>query len=100
MGLFFKNKKNSNITSKKYSNKTIVRRATFRILSTTTIYNLEEDYYDTLATCSNENNVIETISIEEFEIHENVIELKGAYIDYEEYKEDTEVNCTGTIYYL
>ena len=51
-------------------------------------------------TCVNENNVIETISIEEFEINENIIELKGAYIDYEEYKEDSEVNCTGTIYYL
>lgn len=97
--MFFKDKKNS-IIPKKYPNKTIVRRATFRILSTTTIYNIEEDYYDTLATCANENNVIETISIEEFEIHENVVELKGAYIDYEEYKEDSEVNCTGTIYYL
>jgi len=98
--LFFKDKKNIDKISSKYPNKAIIRRATFRILSTAIIYNVEEDYYDTLATCANENNVIETISIEEFEIHENVIELKGSYIDYEEYKEDSEVNCTGTIYYL
>ena len=100
MNLFFKNKKENSTLSKKYTNKAIVRRATFRILSTAIIYNIEEDYYDTLATCANEKNVIETISIEEFEIHENVIDLRGAYIDYEEYKEDSEVNCTGTIYYL
>ncbi|MCB2292757.1 hypothetical protein LGK95_04300 [Clostridium algoriphilum] len=75
----------------------IKREATFRILNTAIIYNDEEDYYDTLATCVNEHNVIETISIEGFDIHENVTELKGAYIDYEE---DTEVNFNGTIYYL
>ncbi|MBZ9688800.1 hypothetical protein G9F72_020990 [Clostridium estertheticum] len=98
--MFFKDKKNSSTIPTKHPDKAIVRRATFRILSTVIIYNIEEDYYDTLATCSNENNVIETISIEEFEIHENVIELKGAYIDYEEYKDGLEVNCTGTIYYL
>ncbi|MGH4124104.1 MAG: hypothetical protein ACREV6_14355 [Clostridium sp.] len=98
--MFFKDKKNSSTISTKYSSKANVRSATFRILSTAIIYNVEEDYYDTLATCANENNIIETISIEEFEIHENVIELRGAYIDYEEYKEDAEVNYTGTIYYL
>jgi hypothetical protein len=98
--LFFRDKKNSSKIPTKYPNKAIVRRATFRILSTAIIYNIEEEYYDTLATCANENNVIETISIEEFEIHENIIELKGAYIDYEEYKDGSEVNCTGTIYYL
>lgn len=76
------------------------REAIFRIINTAIIYNGEEEYYYTLATCVNENNVIETISIEGFEIHENVIELKGAYIDYEEYEEDSEVNYTGTIYYL
>jgi len=100
VNLFFKDKKSSSKTPTKYSNKAIVRSATFKILSTAIIYNKEEDYYDTLATCANENNVIETISIEEFEIHENVIELKGAYIDYEEYKDGSQVNCTGTIYYL
>ena len=78
----------------------IIREATFRILNTVIIYNAGEDYYETLATCVNENNAIETISIEDFDIHENVIDLKGAYIDYEEYEEDSEVNLTGTIYYL
>ena len=78
----------------------ITREATFRILNTAIIYNAEEDYYYTLATCINENNVIETISIEEFDIHDNVTELKGAYIDYAEYEEDEEINSTGTIYYL
>jgi len=98
--LFFKSKKNSGTLSKKYSDKAVVRRATFRILNTSIIYNREEDYYDTLACCVNEKNLIETISIEEFEINENIIELKGAYIDYEEYKEGSGVNCTGTIYCL
>lgn len=78
----------------------IRKEATFRILNTTIIYNAEEEYYYTLATCVNENSVIETISIEGFDIHENVIELKGAYIDYAEYEEDSEINYTGTIYYL
>lgn len=100
MDLFFKDKKNTSKLPKKYPNKAIVRSATFRILYTAIIYNVEEDYYNTLATCTNENNIIETISIEEFEIHENVIELRGAYIDYEEYKDGSEINCTGTIYYL
>lgn len=78
----------------------IRRDATFRILNTAIIYNKDEEYYYTLATCVNENNVIETISIEGFQIHENVIELKGAYIDYEEVEEDSEVNYNGTIYNL
>jgi hypothetical protein len=78
----------------------ITREATFRILSTAIIYNAEENYYYTLATCVNENKSIETISIEEFEIRENVTELKGAYIDYAEYEEDEEINSTGIIYYL
>jgi len=78
----------------------IRREATFRILNTTIIYNGEEEYYYTLATCINENNLIETISIEGFEIHANVVELKGAYIDYVEYEEASDVNYTGTIYYL
>jgi len=78
----------------------IRREATFRILNTSIIYNVEEEYYYTLATCINENNVIETISIEGFEIHENVIELRGACIDFVEYEENSEINYTGTIYYL
>ncbi|MBZ9686742.1 hypothetical protein G9F72_010440 [Clostridium estertheticum] len=78
----------------------IRREATFKILNTAIIYNEEEEYYYTLATCVNEKNVIETISIEGFDIHENVLELRGACIDYVEYEEDSEVNYTGTIYYL
>jgi len=77
----------------------IRREATFKILNIAIIYNAEEEYYYTVATCVNEKKVIETISVEEFEIHKNVIELRGAYIDYKEYEEGSEVNCTGTIYY-
>ena len=103
MSFLFKDKENNDGVEKiKFGkiinkNRKIIREATFKILDTAIIYNEEEDYYDTLATCINENNVIETISIEGFDIHENVIELRGAYIDYEE---DSEVNFTGTIYYL
>ena len=78
----------------------IRKEATFRILNTAIIYNEEEEYYYTLATCVNENNVIETISIEGFDIHENVIDLRGAYIDYAEYEENSKVNYTGRIYSL
>ena len=53
-----------------------------------------------MASCINENKEIETISIEGFGIHENVIEFKGAYIDYEEYEQNSEINYTGTIYYI
>ncbi|MBU3129808.1 hypothetical protein [Clostridium tagluense] len=77
----------------------IRREATFKILNTAIIYNAEEEYYYTLATCINEKNVIETISVEGFEIHANITELRGAYIDYKEYEEDSEVNCIGIIYY-
>lgn len=78
----------------------IIRQVRFRILNTSIIYNEEEDFYYTLATCVNENNEIETISIEGFVIQESVIDFKGSYIDYEEYKEDSQINYTGTIYYL
>ena len=103
MSFLFNDKDNKGVSEKiKFGeklnkNRVIVRSGIFKILNTAIIYNDEEDYYDTLATCVNENNIIETISIEGFEIHENVIELKGAYIDYEE---DSEVNSNGTIYYL
>ncbi|MCB2292723.1 hypothetical protein LGK95_04130 [Clostridium algoriphilum] len=81
-------------------NRRIKRKASFRILNTAIIYNEEEDFYYTVATCVNENNVIESISIEGFGILEDVIDFKGAYIDYEEYEEGSEINYTGTIYYL
>jgi len=106
MSFLFKEQKNNNGVEKiEFENiidvdRLIRKEATFRILNTAIIYNEEEEYYYTLASCVNENNVIETISIEGFEIHKNVIELRGAYIDYEEYEEGSEVKYTGTIYYL
>ena len=103
--LFNKEKNNGGAKGVEYGeiinvHRMITREATLRILNTAIIYNAEEDYYYTLATCVNENNVIETISIEEFDIQENVIELRGAYIDYGEYEEDGEINSTGRIYCL
>lgn len=105
MSFLFKERNNNDVVEKVEFEeiinvaKLIIREATLRILNTTIIYNREEEYYYTLATCINEKHVIETISIEGFEIHENVIQLKGAYIDYAEYEEDSVVNYTGTIYY-
>lgn len=106
MKFLFKDKYNNNGVEKNEFDKIInvdrltIREATFRILNTAIIFNQEEEYYYTLATCINENNVIETISIEGFEILENVTALIGACIDYEEYEEDLEKNYTGTIHYL
>ncbi|GCD10014.1 hypothetical protein [Clostridium tagluense] len=106
MSFLFKDKKNNDGVEKVgfeeilSEDRMIRREKRFRILNTVIIYNSEEDYYESLATCVNENNVIETISIEAFDIQENVIELKGAYVDYEEYEEDSEVKCSGKIYYL
>ncbi|MGH4124424.1 MAG: hypothetical protein ACREV6_15985 [Clostridium sp.] len=106
MSFVFKDIKNSNGVGKiEFAeiinvDRLIRREAIFKILNTAIIYNAEEEYYYTLATCINENNVIETISLEGFEIRANGIELRGAYIDYKEYEEYSEVNCTGTIYYL
>jgi len=81
-------------------NRNVIRKGRFRILDTTIIYNVEEDFYYTLASCINEKKEIETISIEGFGINQNVIEFKGAYMDYEEYEQNSEINYTGTIYYL
>jgi len=81
-------------------NRTILRKVIFRILDTTIIYNEEEDFYYTLATCVNESNEIETISIEEFGIHENVVDFKGSFIDYEEYEQNSEIKYNGIIYCL
>lgn len=78
----------------------IIRKARFIILDTAIIYNEEEDFYYTLATCINENKEIETISVESFGIQENVLEFKGAYIDYEEYEQNSKINYTGRIYCL
>jgi len=106
MGFIFKDKEkvevieNIEFVEISSDSRKIIRQVNFRILDTAIIYNEEEDFYYTLATCVNENNLIETISIEGFGIHENVIDFKGAYIDYEEFEENSETNYTGTIYYL
>jgi len=104
MSFINKYKENDSVKKNKFveilnENREIIRKASFRILNTAIIYNEDEDFYYTLATCVNENNVIETISIEGFAILEDVIDFKGAYIDYEEYEQESETNYTGTIYY-
>jgi len=104
MSLIYKEKGNDNGENKiKFveilnENRIILRKANFRILDTSIIYNEEEDFYYTLASCVNEKNEIETISIEGFVINENVIDFKGAFIDYEEYEINSQINYTGTIY--
>lgn len=106
MGFIFKDKEkvevieNIEFVEISSDSRKVIRQVNFRILDTAIIYNEEEDFYYTLATCVNENNLIETISIEGFGIHENVIDFKGAYIDYEEFEENSETNYNGTIYYL
>jgi len=102
MGFKYKEKDNvvEDVKFVEVPNKNFIRGVRFRILNTGVIYNEQEDFYYTLATCINGNKEIETISIEGFTIQENIIEFKGAYIDYEEYEENSEINYTGTIYYL
>ncbi|MBU3114080.1 hypothetical protein [Clostridium lacusfryxellense] len=107
MASFYKEKENNdgdgggiNFVEILNENRDIIRQGRFIILNTSIIYNVEEDFYYTLATCVNDNNEIETISIEGFGIQENILDFKGAYIDYEEYKIDSQINYTGTIYNL
>lgn len=76
----------------------IVRKAQLKILSTNIVYNSEEDVFDTVATCINENGNIETLSIEGFHIEAEVTALVGALISLEEYEEDDEEYSIGTIY--
>lgn len=80
--------------------RTVIRKITFRILNTAIIYNTGGEFYETLATCVNEHNEIETISIDAFKVDEKVTEFRGAYIDYEEIEGDFDVECTGRIYNL
>lgn len=51
-----------------------------------------------MATCINEKNKIETISIDGFEILSEVKDLAGANIDYQEFFEDGEQYYSGKIY--
>lgn len=100
MGFRYKEKGNvvENVKFVEVLNKNFIRQVKFRILKTAIIYNEQEDFYYTLATCINENKEIETISIEGFSIDENIVDLKGAYIDYEEYEENSEIDYNGKIY--
>lgn len=75
----------------------IIRRAQLKILSTNIVYNSEEDVFDTVATCINENGNIETLSIEGFHIEAEVTALIGALISLEQYEEDDEEHSLGTI---
>lgn len=75
-----------------------LRSGKFKILSVQAVYNTDEEEYYTAATCINEQNKIESISIEDFEISMDVTDLAGAYIDYEEYEEDGEIFYKGKIY--
>jgi hypothetical protein len=103
--LFNKEKRNRGVEKVGFQedfneDRTIIRKITLRILNTAIIYNVGEDYYETLATCVNEHNEIETISIEAFKVDEKVTEFKGAYIDYAEIEGDSDVECIGRIYNL
>ena len=74
------------------------RKCTLRIINTQIIYDNDECIFYTLATCVNEINEIETVSLEGFIIDENVSNLEGSYIDYEEYEEYGEDYTKGRIY--
>lgn len=76
----------------------ITRKAKLKILKAEIVYNDEDDVYETMATCINEDNKIETISIEDFTIDSVITNFVGTYIDYEEYTKDGEESFTGRIY--
>ena len=77
--------------------KIIIRRGKFKILNTQIVYDNDECTFYTLATCINEKKELETISLEGFSIDENVTDLNGSYIDYEEYIEDEEEYISGKV---
>jgi hypothetical protein len=76
----------------------VIRKGIFKILNTQIVYDNDEDTCYTLATCVNEKNELETIKIEGFIIDENVADLIGASIEYEEYLEDEEEYIHGKIF--
>ncbi|GIM27929.1 hypothetical protein CPJCM30710_05950 [Clostridium polyendosporum] len=76
----------------------LLKKANFRILKIVASYDSEEDQYITLATCINQNNEIETISIEGFKIENSVTSLQGAYIEIDVYQDDNEEYYEGRIY--
>lgn len=76
----------------------VTRKGTFRILNTSIVYDSDDEVFNTVATCINEKNKIETISIDGFEILSEVKDLAGANIDYQEFFEDGEQYYSGKIY--
>ena len=78
--------------------KIIIRQGKFKILNTQIVYDNDECTFYTLATCINEKKELETISLEGFNIDENVTDLLSSYIDYEEYIEDEEEYISGKIF--
>lgn len=76
----------------------ITRKGTFTILNTSAVYDSDDEVFNTVATCINEQNKIETISIDGFEILSEVKNLSGAKIDYQEFFEDGEQYYSGKIY--
>jgi len=75
-----------------------IRKCKLRILNTQIIYDSDEALYYTLATCINEKEQVETISLEGFSIESNVGGLVGSYIDYEEFDDFGEITNKGRIY--
>jgi hypothetical protein len=78
--------------------KVIIRKGKFKILNTQIIYDNDECSFYTLATCVNEKRELETISLEGFSIDENVTDLAGSLIQYEEYLDDEEEYVSGKIF--
>lgn len=76
----------------------LTRQATLKILNTQIIYDPEYNIYDTVATCINENNQIETLSINGLDIDTCITSLIGNYIDYQVYEENGEAIYMGNIH--
>ena len=76
----------------------LTRQATLKILNTQIIYDPEYNIYDSVATCINENNQIETLSINGLDIDTYITSLIGNYIDYEVYEENGEAIYMGNIH--
>jgi hypothetical protein len=79
-------------------NTTVLRKETFRVLSTQIVYDSEQDSYNTLATCVNQNDEIETVNINGFKVERGVTSLVGAFIDIEVTEDAGEEYYAGRIY--
>ncbi|OPJ64676.1 hypothetical protein [Clostridium oryzae] len=76
----------------------IIKEETYKILQSQIVYDSEQDSYITLATCTTEEDKVETVNIDGFSIDRTVLELKGAYIDVKVTEEDGEEYYSGRIY--